>query len=392
MPPLTLTELQDRVDDFAAFSSPEVTETIERLQRPDVVRLADMNPFMDKVERHVRNLQKQLQEKFVDRDELIEMALACFIAHLPMIALGPPGTAKSQVFRQLAWGLGLQQKALGTQALQTEMQELIDQLEDGSGGKRLKAQPERQYFEYLVTRYTTPDEILGPPHLDLMLKMALFYRQTIGLLPESQVAFLDELFKANSAILNALLSILNERLFYNAGRASRVPLCMVFAASNEPPAEEELWALYDRFPVRVLCSPVEDTVERLGDLLDTSMTEYVHGLMGDRDSTPIEQLATVNHFRLLHRTIHLSAAAWEGREKDNFRRAYIETFKTLRREFQISDRSMFLFYRLCHALAVLRGNHRYPRMSELEVFKYCFRDPEAAPALRDVVQERMRRY
>ncbi len=77
-----------------------------------------------------------------------------------------------------------------------------------------------------------------------------FYRQTTGLLPEAHVAFLDQIFKTNPAILNALLSVLNERSFYNAGQPVRVPLCMCFGACGSTPGEEDLWVLYDRWGYR----------------------------------------------------------------------------------------------------------------------------------------------
>ena len=389
--PMTLDELRKQADDCRAFSSLAATEKIETLTEQELKELYDNTDLVSKLENGVRSLQKQLNDMFVDRQELIEMALACFLSHLPMIALGPPGTAKSMVFRQIANGLGLSRKAIGIRDLQNEMNALLAELEAGAGKADVTVMPDRQYFEYLVTRYTTPDELLGPANLDLMIKRALFYRQTTGLLPESQVAFLDEVFKANSAILNALLSILNERLYYNAGRASKVPLCMVFGASNEPPAEEELWALYDRFPVRVLCNPVEDSRDNLNLLLDKSMGHAFGNLIGGNGERQSRPSATVNHFRLLHRMIHLKEKAWQGGARDAFRKNFFETFKALRREFQISDRTMFLLYRLCFALAMLR-EHGNPEPSELDVFKYCFRDPEAAPALQDAVQERIRRY
>ena len=384
-------ELKRRVSDFSQFGTPEVTERIETLTRREVVELSRDPNFSGALEEGVRKLQKWLNDQFIDREEMIEMALACFIAHIPMIALGPPGTAKSLVFRQLAKGLGLQQSTQHIDELKGEMHRIMLTLKDGQENLNVSVGRERQYFEYLVTRYTTPDELLGPANLDLMIKGALFYRQTTGLLPEAQVAFLDEIFKANSAILNALLSILNERLFYNAGRASRVPLCMVFGASNEPPAEEELWALYDRFPVRVLCRPVEDTQETLHKLLDRSLSQASHAAMngGSGNGGP-DPLATVNHFRLLNRIAMVKEEDRGEQQRLAFRKQFLQTFSTLRREFQISDRSMSHLYRLCGALAVVR-QHDMPRTSELEVFQYCFRDPDAAPALEDAVRDRVRR-
>ncbi len=397
------------------FGSTEVRDSIEQLTEAQTHKLSQNKGLMDALLRAVTGLQEELNNRFVGRSELIEMGLACFIAHVPMVALGPPGTAKSNVFRVLSYGLGLQHQPMTITELAEEMEKLVQPVGDTAGqvatapegSERARStlagtgqQESRGYFEYLVTRFTTPEELLGPAHLSLMIDHAIFYRQTLGLLPEAEVAFLDEIFKANSAILNALLSIMNERLFYNAGRPTRVPLCMVFGASNEPPEEKELSALYDRFPVRVPCLPIDDTFENAQDLLKKSLSQACESLFPGSPQEQeragrIEQVASVNHFRLLHRVLHVK---YGGRLKDRmdnrqerFLEAFFKTFKSLRREFEISDRSYSKLYSLARGLALLRG-HDALEIDELDVFKYCFRDLEAAPPLREAVDERKRRF
>ncbi len=120
----------------------------------------------------------QLESRFLEREELIRLLLLGLMAGENALLVGPPGTAKSQLARA------------------------VSQL-FGSG----------RWFEYLLTRFTTPDEIFGPVSLR-QLKQDQYVRQTDGYLPAADFAFLDEIFKANSAILNALLSILNERIFF----------------------------------------------------------------------------------------------------------------------------------------------------------------------------------
>ncbi len=403
------------------FASMEVRDSIERLTEKQTRKLSQDKGLMDALLGGVKSLQEELNKRFVGRSELIEMGLACFLAHVPMVALGPPGTAKSNVFRMLSYGLGLQRQPMTIAELAGEMDKLARSTGDASGGagpvqeRSERARPDaektgeqesRGYFEYLVTRFTTPEELLGPAHLSLMIHRAVFYRQTLGLLPEAEVAFLDEIFKANSAILNALLSIMNERLFYNAGRPTRVPLCMVFGASNEPPEEKDLSALYDRFPVRVPCLPIDDTFENTQDLLKKSVAQACESLFPgssqEQERTgPIEQVATVNHFRLLHRVLHVK---YGGRLKDHsdssqerFLEAFYKTFKSLRREFEISDRSYAKLYGLARGLALLRSRDEKRgddtlTSDELDVFKYCFRDLEAAPPLQEAVEERKRRF
>ena len=165
---------------------------------------------------------------------------------------------------------------------------------------------------------------------------------------------------------------------------------MVFGASNEPPQEEELWALFDRFPVRVLCLPVDDTYENLKTLQHLALGQACDSLWSkDKRSKDSKQWATVNHFRMLHRILH---KCYGGRTPDDeFLHAYCDTFRALKREFRISDRSFFLLYRAARALGLMRGRESL-QADELDIFKFCFRDPEAAPSLAEAVEDRKRRY
>ena len=168
----------------------------------------------------LQRVREELKQLFIERDEIVDGALIALIAGHHLLLIGPPGTAKSMLAKQLCRRI------------------------DGS------------YFEWLLTKFTTPEEIFGPVSLPA-LEQGRFERVTAHKLPESEVAFLDEVFKANSAILNSLLTILNERRFYQGTQVLEIPLRTLVAASNELPEEEDLAALYDRFLLRFTVGYVE---------------------------------------------------------------------------------------------------------------------------------------
>jgi MoxR-like ATPase len=163
----------------------------------------------------------ELCAMFPERGDVVRPMIAAVIAGEHTVVLGPPGTGKSLLVRMM------------TEAFAAS------------------------YFERLMTRFTTPEEIFGPVKLS-GLQQDRFTRATASYLPAADIAFLDEVFKGNSAILNALLTVMNERVFHDDGKPQPIPLLSLVGASNELPEGPELDALYDRFLVRLVTDYIDD--------------------------------------------------------------------------------------------------------------------------------------
>ena len=168
----------------------------------------------------VRKIRDLLTTGLVERDVAVRLALLAALSGEHLLLVGPPGTAKSFVARRLRLAF--------------------------AGAS---------YFERLLTRFSVPEELFGPLSIK-GLEEDRYERLTASYLPTASIAFLDEIFKANSAILNALLTLLNEREFDNGDRREKTPLTAVIGASNELPEGEELDALFDRFLLRLQVDPV----------------------------------------------------------------------------------------------------------------------------------------
>lgn len=182
---------------------------------------------MNTLKHRIESLLQQLNERVYEKEQVVALALLSAVAGESIFLLGPPGVAKSMV------------------------------------GRRLKlAFRSASAFEYLMSRFSTPDELFGPVSISKLKDEDTYERMVEGYLPSATVAFLDEIWKAGPAIQNALLTIINERIYRNGLFVIRVPLKGLIAASNELPAQGQgLEALWDRFPLRCMVGGIEDMGE-----------------------------------------------------------------------------------------------------------------------------------
>lgn len=238
MPPLRAVRADQQTDELDAAAMKQIADITKAVddQVADILR-NNSAAAAEVVEREDTELRakikvaiKKLSTGLLEREVEVRLMLLAALCGEHLLLLGPPGTAKSELAR------------------------------------RLSSLCQGKYFERLLTRFSVPEELFGPLSMK-GLENDLYVRQTEGYLPTAEVAFIDEIFKANSAILNALLTLLNERLFDNGNERLEAPLMCLLGASNELPESEELDALYDRFLIRRSVSQVSNAqVHRLARL------------------------------------------------------------------------------------------------------------------------------
>jgi MoxR-like ATPase len=288
-------------------------------------------------QRLAREVLDPMKSTFVGKDEIIDLMGVSLVAGENLFLLGPPGTAKSALVFEL--------------------------------GRRL----EGRIFEYLLTRFTEPNELFGP--FDIRrLREGELVTNTEGMLPEAQLVFLDELLNANSAILNSLLMVLNERVFRRGREKRDLPTLMVVGASNRLPEDDALGALFDRFLLRVTCDNVRS--DRLGDVLhagwklDVARRERGAGV-------------SIDDVRRLH-------AALGAVDLADVRPKVAELVVRLRNAgLPVSDRRAVKLQRLVAASALLCGR-RNALVSDLWVFRYIWDTVEQQEVLASIVGDAVR--
>jgi MoxR-like ATPase len=288
-------------------------------------------------------LLKKLVEPFTGREEEGRVIVLTLLSREHAVLIGEPGTAKSAMIRRVS--------------------ELLN----------------ARFFSYLLTRFTEPSELFGPIDIKA-LEEGRYVRITSGKLPTAEIAFLDEIFKANSAILNALNSLLQERVLYDGYSEIVVPLWSLFGASNEVPDEPELQAFYDRFLLRHFVRPVPENLWR--ELLDKAWNierGMYYGNLGR-----VEPVADMKELRKLHEVV-LDVDLEPVKHKLTKLFAAFES-----RGIHTSDRRKGKALKVIAANAVLEGRTRATEQ-DLLVLKYVVpRDADELEKVNTILSEELK--
>ena len=301
-------------------------------------------------------LLQEMNRGIYEKNTEISLSLLAALAGESVILLGPPGVAKSMVARQLK-----------------------------------TAFRDAQSFEYLMSRFSTPDEIFGPVSIQKLKTSDTYERAVEGYLPTADVVFLDEIWKAGPAIQNTLLTVINEKIFRNGNREMHLPLKLLVAASNELPAKGEgLEALWDRFVIRIESRPIKLEKNFRAMLLEVKSEE--RGVK--KQSSAAEEKANSNAI-----TAEEYAEWTECIDKIGVKIEVLDAISAIRkslravnvdeaaerRNIYVSDRRWKNIVRLLRTSAFMQDREEVDICDLLPIYHCLWQEPEERDAIRNIV-------
>ncbi|WP_337580587.1 AAA family ATPase [Segatella sp.] len=313
-----------------------------------------------------KQLLGEMNRGIYEKETEISLSLLAALAGESIILLGPPGVAKSMVARQLK-----------------------------------TAFRDARSFEYLMSRFSTPDEIFGPVSIQKLKTSDTYERAVEGYLPTADVVFLDEIWKAGPAIQNTLLTVINEKIFRNGNREMHLPLKLLVAASNELPAKGEgLEALWDRFVIRIESRPIkleknframllEAPTDFLGPTDFTDSTDS-SGSMGKSDSADFSDLKiTAEEYAEWAEKICKIGVKEEVLDAISAIRKSLRAVNVdeaaERRNIYVSDRRWKNIVRLLRTSAFMQDREEVDICDLLPIYHCLWQEPEERDAIRNIV-------
>lgn len=309
--------------------------------------------MLERFQRLLRDMNRGIYEKETE----ISLSLLAALAGESVILLGPPGVAKSMVARQLK-----------------------------------TAFRDARSFEYLMSRFSTPDEIFGPVSIQKLKSSDTYERAVEGYLPTADVVFLDEIWKAGPAIQNTLLTVINEKIFRNGNREMRLPLKLLVAASNELPAKGEgLEALWDRFVIRIESRPIRQEKNFRSMLLEV---ENLSEVKSEEQSSAAEGEANSNVI-----TAEEYAEWSKAIDRIGVKEDVLDTISAIRkslsavnvdeaaerRNIYVSDRRWKNIMRLLRTSAFMQDRAEVAVCDLLPIYHCLWQEPEERDAIRALV-------
>lgn len=319
-----------------------------------------------------KQLLGEMNRGIYEKETEISLSLLAALAGESIILLGPPGVAKSMVARQLK-----------------------------------TAFRDAQSFEYLMSRFSTPDEIFGPVSIQKLKTSDTYERAMEGYLPTADVVFLDEIWKAGPAIQNTLLTVINEKIFRNGNREMHLPLKLLVAASNELPAKGEgLEALWDRFVIRIESRPIKLEKNFRAMLLDshadflgptdfTDSTDF-SGFTGGLGHADFADNADFSDLKITSEEY----AEWTERiDKIGVKIEVLDAISAIRkslravnvdeaaerRNIYVSDRRWKNIVRLLRTSAFMQDREEVDICDLLPIYHCLWQEPEERDAIRNIV-------
>ena len=299
------------------------------------------------IRKRIEELLQAINKGIYEKETELSLSLLAALAGESVILLGPPGVAKSMVARRLKLAF------------------------DGASS-----------FEYLMSRFSTPDEIFGPVSISKLKDSDKYERNTEGYLPTADVVFLDEIWKAGPAIQNTLLTVINEKLFRNGDTEVHLPLKLLLAASNELPTQGEgLEALWDRFIIRIECGNIKDVSRFNAMLLDNTVNDDIEV----KDGLQI----TDEEYNNWDKAINMLAVSEEVLRVINVIRKSLGSVTIAqtdeRHNVYVSDRRWKKIVRLLRTSAFVHDRNEVTADDLLPIYNCLWQEPEECEGIRAIV-------